>query len=125
MSLRERARADLERITTNTAHFGWPIVVKSPDGQERAVVGLSGDIGQTIDPNTGLHITGRRAYVSISMGQLEGMTPPRGFLEGPPWLVRFDSVMGQPRTYRVLECLPDEAIGVFTCTLESYRVREG
>lgn len=127
MSLRERARADMERITSDTKGFGWPIRIISPKGESRMVVGFSGDIGMTIDAGTGLYVTGRKAYCSIAMSQLEGMAPPRGIMDPktPPWIIQFDSVMGKKRTYRVIECMPDEALGLYVCTLEAHRVLGG
>lgn len=126
MGLREQAAADLRGILEDQgAGFGWPITVTSPTGQTLAMVGFSTDIGQSIDPETGLAVAGRRASVALSIERLTaaGMQIPKGIASSTskPWVVQFDDVGGTVYVFKVSEAMPDRAIGCVTCFLESYR----
>ena len=126
MGLRERAAADCKAIVEDLGGFGWALSVTSPEGVTAALVGLAADIGLTIDPNTGLPITGRKAHVSMANESLLAAfgVLPRGIADGvgKPWLVRFDDIHGSPHTFKVRESAPDRAIGLTTCWLEWYRI---
>lgn len=125
MGLRETAAADCKSIVEAADGFGWPITVTSPDGTVAAMVGLSTDIGITIDPDTGTAITGRRASVAISNVSLLLVfgALPRAIADGSgkPWLVRFPDIHGSPHSFKVRETQPDRAIGLTVCFLEWYR----
>lgn len=125
MSLREQAAADLQGFLEDAAGFGWPITLTSPAGESYELTGLSTDIGQTIDPETGMAVTGRRASVAISTRRLEslGLALPRNIADGAsrPWTVRFADIGGKSHLYKVSEAMPDRAVGVVTCLLEAYR----
>lgn len=125
MGLRELAAADCKSILENADGFGWPITVTSPEGISVALVGLSTDIGLSIDPDTGTAVTGRRASVALSIAslQLAFSALPRAIADGSgkPWLVRFPDVHGSPHTFKVRETAPDRALGLLLCWLEWYR----
>jgi hypothetical protein len=126
MSLRLQAAADLLSIVQDaTTGFGWPIVLTSPEGLTVALMGLSTDVGQTIDPETGVAVSGRRASVAIPIATLTalGMGLPRAIADSSskPWVVRFQDVHGAPQSYKVQEAMPDRALGIVTCLLEAYR----
>lgn len=124
MSLREQAATDLHTILTDQDDFGWPITVTDPDGTSASLVGFSGDIFQTIDPDTGQAIAGRNAHVAISKKSLSdaGLGEPRGIADNTikPWKVSFDDTNGVTYNFKVLEAMPDRTIGVVTCMLEAY-----
>ena len=127
MNLRLQAEADLGSIMEDTVGgFGWPITVTDPDGTVQPLVGLSTDIAQVIDPDTGQIVSGRLASVSIRIGALTaaGLTLPRGVAERAkkPWLVTFDDINGNPYTFKVQSADPDRAIGLVVCILEVYKV---
>lgn len=124
MSLREIAAADLRGIVENADDFGWPITVIKPDGEERDMVGLSTDIGQTIDPETGIAVVGRKASVALTLVSLEtfGMPVAIASSASKPWRVRFHDIGGcEAREYKVSDTMPDRALGVVTLMLEAYK----
>lgn len=126
MSLREQAAADLKGILEDAAAgFGWPITITNPLGVSAPMTGLSTDIGQTIDPDTGLAVIGRRASVALSLESLAALALgiPRGIADSSsrPWVVVFNDIGGTSHRYKVYEAMPDRAIGCITCMLEVYR----
>lgn len=124
MSLRQQAAEDLIGIVESSSDFGWPLVVTSPAGVSLAMVGLSTDIGTTLDPETGLPVTGRRASVALAIASLTagGLTLPEGVYSKSekPWLVAFDDIGGNAYAWKVISTQPDRAIGCITCVLERY-----
>lgn len=125
MGLRAEAAADLRAITEDdAAGFGWPITLTDPAGTSVDIIGLANDIGTTIDPDTGMAVTGRNASVAISLAALDdaGVGIPKSIADSAskPWLVSFDDIQGEAHTFKVREALPDRAIGVVVCLLEAY-----
>lgn len=126
MSLRAEAALDLIAILADQAGgFAWPLELTSPSGVTVALTGLTTDIGQTINPETGQVVTGRQASIAIATATLEalGVGTPRGISDSSskPWVVRFADIHGVIQTYKVQEAKPDKALGIVTCMLESYR----
>jgi hypothetical protein len=126
MGLRAIAAADLKAIVENTSEFGWPVTVTKPGGPSVAMVGLSTDISQTIDPDTGQAVSGRNASVTLVMSSLLTAFSelPRGVADGVPWVVQFDDIAGAAHSFKVLEALPDRAIGCVVCLLEFYKLQD-
>lgn len=126
MGLREQAAADLKAILEDrTGGFGWDLTLTDPAGVSAALVGLSTDIGLTLDPDTGMAISGRRASVALRIASLTaaGLGIPTGISDqaSKPWLVTFDDVDGGAHTFKVIEAQPDRAIGAVVCLLEAYK----
>ena len=126
MSLRDQAAADLRVILEDSVGgFGWPITVTSPEGVTASLVGFSNDIAQTIDPETGIAVSGRSASIALAIASLTaaGLGLPRSIADGAryPWRVTFNDIGGTSHTFKVSEAMPDRAIGAVTCTLEAYK----
>lgn len=124
MSLRETAAADLRAIVEDAEGFGWPITVTNPAGEALDLVGLSTDIGQTIDPETGIAVIGRKASVAITIASLEPLGGLPAHVASPalkPWRVTFNDIGGTSHEFKVMEAMPDRAIGLVTCVLEAYK----
>lgn len=126
MNLRTQAALDLVAIMADEASgFAWPIHLTTPEGATFALTGLSTDIGQTINPDTGQVVSGRRASIALSTAVLEGLGIglPRGVSDSrsKPWVVRFADIHGVAQTFKIQEAMPDRAIGIVTCMLETYR----
>lgn len=126
MSLRTQAAADLKAIVEDSAGgFGFAITITDPAGTSAALVGLTTDIGTTIDPDTGQAVAGRRASIALRIASLTaaGLAVPVGVADSAsrPWLVTFDDIDGTSHDYSVLESMPDRAIGVVTCLLEAWQ----
>lgn len=124
MGLRAQAAIDLATITADTDGFGVAITVTDPDGTSAALTGLSSDIGHSIEPETGMVVSGRTASVALAMSALTaaGLGFPRGIADSDsrPWRVTFNDINGTEHTFKVSEARPDRALGVVVCILEVY-----
>lgn len=120
MGLREQAALDAKSILEDTSGFGWPFSLKSPLGVSVQLTGFTTDIGQTIDPETGQAVAGRRASVACSMRSLTELPTVSAAETRKPWIVSFDSIQGVPGDWKIVEVLPDRAAGVVVFLLEAY-----
>jgi len=127
--LREQAAADCAAIMADSdGGFSLPITITGPDGTVYPdVPGLSNDIGQLIDPDTGTIISGRQASAAISFAALvdAGITGdyPRSIPDesGKPWLYSFNDIAGVTGTFKVVQSSPDRTIGQVTAIIEVYK----
>lgn len=124
MSLLDQAALDLRAIITDPAGFGVPVTVTDPDGVTATLVGLQNDVSLSIDPQTGIMISGRRASVAFSIQALAaaGLGEPRAVADGArkPWRVSFTTPTGKALVMKVAEANPDE-LGCIVCLLETYK----
>ena len=124
MGLREQAALDCIAILNDEDGFAFPITVTDPGGLSATLNGFSNDIAETIDPETGMAVSGRVASVALHMRDLAaaGFGIPQGITDESilPWVITFDDILGLSHTFKVQESNPDRAIGVVTCTLETY-----
>jgi hypothetical protein len=121
MGLREQAALDSQSILEDVSGFGWPFTLTSPLGVASARVGFTTDIGQTIDPDTGQAVAGRRASVAVSLRSLPEMPVAVPDRDRKPWIVSFASALGVFAAWKVIEVLPDRAAGVVVLLLEAYQ----
>ena len=126
MGLREQIEADLGYIIEGDAlGFGWPITVTNPDGENFSFSGLSDDIAQLIDPETGMLVSGRMASVAIRISSIyaQGLPIPKAISDtsGKPWLITFLDINGISCTFKIAQSNPDRAIGLVTFLLENYK----
>ena len=125
MSLRIEAEKDLEMILEDAeGGFGWPITVINPQGIMLEMIGISGDIGQAIDPDTGQIVSGRLAYCTLRISSLVegGFSLPEGITSSSslPWRIRFDDIGGTEYTFKVFRSMPDRALGIVNLILEGW-----
>jgi len=126
-NLRDIAEDDLGMTLEDSLYgFGWPINIEDPEGNTDDLNGQSGDIGLTIDPNTGMAVSGREAHVSLRLSSIESSDLegyPRGQAKttDKPWIFRFDDINGHPGTFIVRQSQVDREIGVVTCIIEFYK----
>ena len=125
MGLRDQISADIKSILEDSdTGFGWAITVTDPDGVSGDLTGFSDDIAQSIDPDTGLAVSGRTASVALHFTSLsdEGLGIPVAIADSTkkPWIVEFDDIVGESYTFKVSESIPDRAVGVVVCLLEVY-----
>jgi len=125
VGLRETAAADLETFLEDPNGFRWPITITDPNGTSAALFGYSTDVHETIDPETGLAVSGRSASVAIALRPLTaaGFQIPRGIADKDkaPWVVVFNDIDGNEHTFKVQEARPDRAAGIVVCVLEAYK----
>lgn len=125
-SLRTQAAADLRVILEDSAAgFGRAITVTDPAGFSAVLTGLSDDIGLTIDPQTGVAVSGRTASVALALASLTaaGFAIPKGIADGAskPWVITFDDIEGNAHTFKIAEAMVDRAAGLVVCMLEAYQ----
>lgn len=121
MGLRAQARLDAKAILEDsTSGFGWPVTLTSPVGVAASLVGYTTDVGQSIDPDTGQAVAGRRASVALSIASLTEM--PEGIADSgrKPWIATYADSEGKVSDWKVIEVLPDRAAGVVVLLLERY-----
>lgn len=125
MGLREQAEQDLGTILEDTGD-SWPITLTAPDGSIGTLTGLSDDIAQVVDPDTGQAVSGRVASIAIRIGHINAKLPGKGIPVGiadgaiKPWVVTFDDINGNAFTFKVQQSNPDRILGLVTCLLETY-----
>jgi hypothetical protein len=121
MGLRTQAIADAKAILEDsTSGFGWPLTLTSPAGVPALLVGFTTDVAETIDPETGVAVSGRRASVAIALLSLPELPTAVPDANRRPWIVTFADVTLAASTWKVVEVLPDRAVGVVVLLLEAY-----
>jgi hypothetical protein len=108
-------------ILHDDAGFAWPIRVLDPDGQQAQLKGLTNDISMTIDPDTGMAVSGRKVSVALAIRDLReaGLEIPVAIADGArkPWAVEFNDIDGRPYRMKIAEVIPDRN-GIVVCMLE-------
>lgn len=124
VGLREVARQDARRILGDADGFAWPLTVTDPDGRKGCINGFSSDVGELIDAQTGVAISGRQVEVTLHVDDLNrlGFGHPEYIAseEGKPWLIEFPDIEGTPGAFKVMRTAPDLTTGVILCFLEAY-----
>jgi hypothetical protein len=121
MGIRAQAALDAKAIVENLDDLGWPLVLTSPAGVAVAHTGTVTDVGVITDPETGTLVSGRRASATLSLLSLPELPTAVADSSSRPWLVAFDDVTGAPGLWKVVEVLPDRALGLVVLILETYR----
>jgi hypothetical protein len=124
MGLRAQAALDARTILEDSDGFACSITVTDPDCSSAVLDGFAQDIGQDIDPNTGLMVAGRKTTVTLPLAALAdaGLGVPKGIAEASslPWLMTFSDVLGTQRIFKVAVAMPDYEIGIVVCELEGF-----
>lgn len=123
MGLLAQAAIDARAILEDSASgFGCPLVLTSPAGVVSNVTGFRTDISEQVDPETQVVVASRQASVTISLAALAELPAAVAERNRRPWLVAFpDVTTGEVHTFKVVEVLPDRALGVVLLRLEGYR----
>lgn len=122
MSLLDRAKADIETITSNTNDFGKTMTLISPHGDELEVTGLHTKHHLAID-DEGELVNSKNAHISVSEKFLtDGGYPVRinGEVSLKNHRVRVTDSTGEEKTYSINQWFPDETVGLITCILGKY-----
>ena len=131
MSLRTQAEADLAVSLEASGDFGHPFTLTDPAGFASAeqLYGGVTDIGQVIDPELGIAVTGRHVMLLARISTLidAGYTGlPEGIADeaSAPWIAEFAPLSdpSTPQKYKVKSSAPDETIGVVRLILEFWAV---
>ena len=126
MGLCEEAATDLVSILEDVdGGFGRRCIVAAPDGSSAPLAGRFNDVAQSIDPDTGLVVSGRTVTLTLPLASIKaaGLSEPRAEREPgvEPWTVEFlDAAPGQ-RTFVISDVQPDRSYGggagAITCHL--------
>ncbi len=124
MPLREQAVADFAAITSDTSGgFAHDILVTDPNGNSATLAGLSNDISQSINPDTGMLVSGRAADVVFARGAFTaaGLDQPTGVQDTNryPWVVEWTGLDGRAYKFKIADALPDRGTGGVRCVLEA------
>jgi hypothetical protein len=114
VNVREQAESDLGWILENTGEAGSPFVLIDPDGAEYHVVGMVGDIGLSISPETGERIRSRSIACSCRIRTLFALgaaTPGRG------WKARITDLQGNLVNAFVQGNDPDRTLGIYNLVI--------
>jgi len=126
MGLRELAERDLGVIMEDGAYGpAWPVTLTDPAGNvSTGLYGLSNDISQVVDPDTGQLVSGRVASVAFrtSTLQAQGFSMPQGIHDQAslPWRVTFNDINGGAHSFKVRQTDPDRTLGIVVCILEAW-----
>lgn len=126
MNLLDQAAADLVTILSDTVGgFATPITVIDPDGNEATIGGFANDIGQQLDPETGLMMVGRQATVALPTRALRAadLGDPRGVADenARPWRVKLKlPASDRELMFKVTKTMPDK-LGCIVCFLKLYQ----
>lgn len=120
MGLRAQATLDAAAILADTAGFAWPVTLTSPLGVVSSLLGLTTDVGQTIDPETGQAVAGQRASFAVARSALPALPEAVAEDNRKPWVATFADSQGVSASWKVVEVLPDAALGVVVLILEKY-----
>jgi len=121
MGLRAQAAADAKAILEDSASgFAWPLALTSPAGVVSMLAGFATDIAESVDPETGSVVAGRRGSVAISLLSLAALPAAEAESSARPWSVVFDDLGAAPTAWKVVEVRPDRALGVVVLLLEAY-----
>jgi hypothetical protein len=124
VSLLADAAATVREILNDVDNgFAVPITVTTPDGETAVINGFQRDVGLTIDPETGLSVSGRAASVTLPTADLTaaGFSLPENIPENDrrPWRVTWTPPNGAAQTMKVTATTPDK-LGCVVLHLERY-----
>ena len=114
MNVREQAESDLGWIMENSGEAGSPFVLIDPTGTEHNVVGVVGDIGLSIETETGEKIRSRSIVCSCRIKTVAAFgagAPGRG------WKARITDLQGNTVNAFVAGCDPDRTLGIYNLVI--------
>jgi hypothetical protein len=106
--IRQQILADLDTIIKG--EFGQSIRISRQDGSDpNDFTGYSNDIHNTIDPQTGLMVSGRSARATLV---LQDILNQFGELPKKLWIVEFLEI--SPNVFKIHDVMPDASMGTLT-----------
>lgn len=126
MSILERARRDMQRITSDkSGGFAVEITFTSPDGSTATINGLHTKHHTAIDTE-GRPVNSKNAHISFS----ETLLNEQGYITRPPdyngevnlksHRVAVKDSTGTVKNYKIRQWFPDETLGLIVCILDDY-----
>lgn len=122
MSLYDLASTHNRFILENSATgFGVPMTLTAPDGSSQEITGMAADIGQVLDPDTGLTVSGRTVNITLHADSILIGTP-KGVpdIASKPWLIEFELPTGGIGVFKIMERETDKLGSInFFCEVYS------
>ena len=128
MGLRDIALADNKQFLNDDAFgFGYKITVTDIAETSVEFTGYSNDIGTTIDADTGQPVAGRTASIALHTADiiastLVGLPVNIADETTKPWRVDFLDINGVQCNFKVVDVMPDRALGMTVCILTVYDI---
>lgn len=127
MGLLERAKADIERITSNLNEFARAAVFYAPTGETASVNILHTKHHLGVDAELQKWVNTKNAHISVAEKFLTDAGYPVRNSGGDVSLLRHkvkvaDST-GTEVTYMIEQWFPNETVGLITCILGTYAPR--
>lgn len=120
MSLRAQAETDLGALLEAPGDWGNPVAVIDSAGNTADLFGKTTDVGQAIDPQTGVVISGRHAactlrITSMAVAGLVGLPIAVSDESLLPWRVTFAGPSTPSQQYAVVQTFPNFTVGYVVC----------
>jgi hypothetical protein len=111
---------DARRLLEDPNGFRRELTLTSPAGVVTALGGYATDVSESVDPETGTVVAGRRASVAVSLLSIALMPEAEAEAGARPWVVTFADLALASTIWKVVEVRPDRAVGVVVLLLETY-----
>ena len=117
MSLLEQAKRDTAVVLEDDSTWGAEVSVRNPAGESQSFNGQFTDVHLSVDPETGLTISGRNVSVVLSIASLMSKFGelPVNKPSGRPWVVTKGA-----ETFKVIDSMPDATLGQVQLKLGAY-----
>ncbi len=124
MGLRDRAKSDIENITSNSSTgFGIEMTFTSPDNKTATITGIHSKHHLGIDTD-GNAVNSEKAHVSFSEKFLiDALYPVRnaaGEVDLVNHRVSVKDSTGIVKEYVMQSIFPNETVGLITCIIQAY-----
>lgn len=124
MSLLERAKADIEKITSNLNEFARAATFYAPSGETATVNILHTKHHLGVDAELQKWVNTKNAHISVSEKFLTDAGYPVRNADHQVFLqkhkVKVADSTGEEVTYVIEQWFPNETIGLITCILGTY-----
>lgn len=124
MGLRDTAAADAIEIIQDLNDGGDEISITSPAAASEDFLALTTDIAFSIDPETGMTVTGRQCTATVPISDLiaAGFAAIEGVADADakPWVLQMTDSNGVTGTFKVAKTAPDNTLGIMVLFLEGY-----
>lgn len=124
MGIIDRARADIQRITSDTNGFAVDITLIAPDSTTASFAGLSTKHHLAVDQMTGEVVSSRTASISFSevIAAAAGYTirNSENEVDLRNHRAQVKDSTGAVRNYVIDKWIPDETLGLIVCILGDY-----
>lgn len=111
---------DARSLLEDPAGFRRELTLTSPAGVVTPLGGYATDVAESVDPETGTIVAGRRASVAVSLLSLVELPKAEAEAGARPWVVAFAMMPLAATIWKVVEVRPDRAVGVVVLLLEAY-----